>query len=74
MIALFKRRPAFGGDPGLLWDHDGDKMLAFSRAGWIFVFNFHPSQSFFDYGIPAPGGSYRMELDSDIAMSAATAG
>lgn len=66
MIALFSRYDLLsGGDPELLWDHDGDKVLAFSRGGWVFAFNFHPSQSFFDYGIPAPGGSYRMELDSD---------
>jgi 1,4-alpha-glucan branching enzyme len=66
MIALFSRYDLLsGGDPELLWDHDGDKVLAFSRGGWVFAFNFHPSQSFFDYGIPAPGRSYRMELDSD---------
>ena len=66
MIAQFNRYDLLsGGEPGLLWNHDGDKVLAFSRGGWVFAFNFHPSQSFFDYGISAPGGSYRMELDSD---------
>lgn len=48
-----------------LWDHDPDKVLAFVRCGWVFVFNFHPTQSFPDYGIPAPSGSYRMVLDTD---------
>lgn len=48
-----------------LWDHDSDNILAFVRTGWIFVFNFHPSRSFPDYGIPAPSGSYRMVLDTD---------
>lgn len=66
MIGLFNR---FGllsaGEPELLREHDGDKILAFIRAGWIFVFNFHPLQSFPDYGIPAPGGSYRMTLTTD---------
>ena len=66
MIALFKRYDLLSsGDPGLLWDHDGDKVLVFSRGGWVFAFNFHPSQSFFGYGIPAPAGSYRLALDSD---------
>jgi 1,4-alpha-glucan branching enzyme len=66
MLAQFKKADLFSrGDPHLLWDHDHDKMLAFVRAGWIFVFNFHPSQSFPGYGIPAPEGSYRMTLDSD---------
>jgi 1,4-alpha-glucan branching enzyme len=66
MIALFNRFDLFWQvDPELLLDHDGHKILAFVRAGWIFVFNFHPSHSFPGYGIPAPGGSYRMILDSD---------
>jgi 1,4-alpha-glucan branching enzyme len=66
MIALFSRFDLLAqGVPSLLWDHDGDKVLAFLRAGWIFAFNFHPSQSFADYGIPAPRGAYRMVLDSD---------
>lgn len=66
MVGLFNAAGLLSaGDPQLLWDHDHDKILAFARAGWIFVFNFHPSRSFPDYGIPAPGGSYRLVLDSD---------
>jgi 1,4-alpha-glucan branching enzyme len=66
MIALARKADLLAaGEPSLLWDHDHDNILAFARAGWVFVFNFHPSQSFFDYGIPAPGGSFRMVLDSD---------
>jgi 1,4-alpha-glucan branching enzyme len=66
MIGLFNASGLLSaGAPQLLWDHDADKILAFARAGWIFVFNFHPSRSFPDYGIPAPGGSYRLVLDSD---------
>jgi 1,4-alpha-glucan branching enzyme len=66
MIGLFNAAGLLSaGDPQLLWDHEHDKILAFVRAGWIFVFNFHPSRSFPDYGIPGPGGSYRMVLDSD---------
>ncbi|MFO7716124.1 alpha amylase C-terminal domain-containing protein [Desulfosarcina sp.] len=66
MIALFDGFNLLaGGDPSLLWDHHHDKILAFARAGWIYVFNFHPTQSFPGYGIPAPGGSYRLMLDTD---------
>jgi 1,4-alpha-glucan branching enzyme len=66
MIALFSRFDLLAqGDPSLLWKHDGDKVLAFSRAGWIFAFNFHPSQSFAGYGIPAPRGAYQLVLDTD---------
>ena len=31
--------------------HDGDKVVVFERARLVFVFNFHPSQSFSDYKI-----------------------
>ena len=66
MIDLFKRADLLAaGEPDLLWDHDGDHILAFMRAGWVFAFNFHPVRSFPDYGLPAPGGSYRLRLDTD---------
>jgi 1,4-alpha-glucan branching enzyme len=68
MIELFADNDLLsGGDPFLLWVHDDDKILAFQRDGWIFVFNFHPSQSYAGYGIPAPGGAYQMTLDTDAA-------
>ncbi len=51
--------------PYLLWDHDQDKVLSFLRAGWLFAFNFNPSQSFDGYGIPAPADCFRMALDTD---------
>jgi len=53
------------GAPSLLWEHDHDKIIAFLRAGWIFAFNFHPTQSFAGYGIPAPAERFRMVLDTD---------
>lgn len=31
--------------------HEGDKIIAFERAGLVFVFNFHPDRSFTDYRI-----------------------
>ncbi|KAF9974905.1 alpha-1,4-glucan branching enzyme [Actinomortierella ambigua] len=46
--------------------HEGDKVLAFDRAGAVFIFNFHPTKSFTDYrvGVPAPG-TYKIALDTD---------
>lgn len=46
--------------------HEGDKVIVFERAGLLFVFNFHPTNSYTDYrvGIEVPG-SYRVALDSD---------
>lgn len=37
--------------------HETNKVIAFERAELLFVFNFHPYQSYVDYrvGIAAPG-------------------
>lgn len=41
--------------------------MAFERAELLFVFNFHPTQSFPDYriGVEVPG-EYRVVLDTDF--------
>ncbi|KAF8591476.1 glycoside hydrolase family 13 protein [Ramaria rubella] len=46
--------------------HEGDKMIVFERAGLLFIFNFHPTQSFADYrvGVEEPG-EYHVILSSD---------
>ncbi|KAL6915816.1 hypothetical protein ACHAPO_005275 [Fusarium lateritium] len=48
--------------------HEGDKVIVFERAGLVFVFNFHPTNSFSDYriGIEVPG-TYRVVLNTDNA-------
>uniref|UniRef100_A0A5S6R5G1 1,4-alpha-glucan branching enzyme n=1 Tax=Trichuris muris TaxID=70415 RepID=A0A5S6R5G1_TRIMR len=48
------------------WKHDGDKVIAFERAGVLFIFNFHSSKSFPDYkvGVARPG-KYKLILNSD---------
>ena len=51
--------------PALLFEHFGDKVIAFNRAGLLFVFNFHPSNSYVDYQFEALPGKYRMVFDSD---------
>ena len=45
--------------------HQDDKVLAFARANYLFVFNFHPTKSFEDYPVPADDGEYQLLLDSD---------
>ncbi|KAJ2718284.1 alpha-1,4-glucan branching enzyme [Coemansia sp. Benny D115] len=46
--------------------HEVDKILAFERGGLLFVFNFHPTNSYTDYrvGVAWPG-KYRVVLSSD---------
>ncbi len=56
-------------DPGPrpVHEHTDNKILAFERAGLVFVFNFHYSRSFTDYRIQVLPGKYRMVMDSDAA-------
>jgi len=49
----------------LVYEHKPDKVLAFHRGLFLFVFNFHPSQSFTDYGIPLGAGKYKIVLNTD---------
>ncbi len=51
--------------PYLLYIHEEDKIISYSRQGIIFVFNFHPSTSFVHYKIPAPAGKYRVIFSSE---------
>ncbi|KAF8332770.1 glycoside hydrolase superfamily [Cantharellus anzutake] len=46
--------------------HEVDKVIVFERAGLLFIFNFHPTQSFADYrvGVEEPG-EYHVVLSSD---------
>jgi 1,4-alpha-glucan branching enzyme len=46
--------------------NEDDKVLVFERAGLLWVFNFHPTQSFVDYRVGVDvAGTYRIVLDTD---------
>uniref|UniRef100_A0A672SZ93 1,4-alpha-glucan branching enzyme n=1 Tax=Sinocyclocheilus grahami TaxID=75366 RepID=A0A672SZ93_SINGR len=46
--------------------HEGDKVIVFERANVIFIFNFHPTNSYSNYRVAAgPPGKYKIKLDSD---------
>ncbi len=45
--------------------NDGDQVLAFERGKLLFVFNFNPTQSFTNYGIPVKAGKFKIVLNSD---------
>ncbi len=47
-----------------IYENNQDKVIAFSRGDLLFVFNFHPSVSFTDYGIPVKG-KFSILIDSD---------
>jgi 1,4-alpha-glucan branching enzyme len=42
-----------------------DNVIAFSRSNLIFIFNFHPTNSYTDYGISVPKGKFKYVLSSD---------
>ncbi|EAA64425.1 hypothetical protein AN2314.2 [Aspergillus nidulans FGSC A4] len=46
--------------------HEGDKVLVFERADLLWIFNFHPTESFTDYRVGVEqAGTYRVVLDTD---------
>ena len=47
--------------------HEGDKVLVFERGPLVFIFNFHPTNSYQDYqvGVPSNIGRYLAVLSSD---------
>ena len=47
-----------------IYENNADKVVAYTRGELLFVFNFHPTTSFTDYGIPVMG-KYRIILDTD---------
>lgn len=49
----------------LLCIHEDDNVIAFQRGDFVFIFNFHPDQSYPDYMINAAPGKYNMIMDSD---------
>ena len=66
MIDLIKSIPGFNQIPIFqLWDKSNDQVLAYQRGDLLFVFNFHPTHSYTDYGILAQPGKYKVVLDTD---------
>ncbi|MBR2940761.1 MAG: alpha amylase C-terminal domain-containing protein, partial [Kiritimatiellae bacterium] len=46
--------------------NEPDKVLAFVRGNFLFVFNFHPTRSFTDYGVLVPPATkWRHLFDTD---------
>ncbi|MFW5656171.1 MAG: alpha amylase C-terminal domain-containing protein [Bacteroidota bacterium] len=46
-------------------DNSHDNVLAFTRGDLLFVFNFHPTNSYTDYGLFTQAGKYHLLLNSD---------
>jgi 1,4-alpha-glucan branching enzyme len=66
MITLIKKSKLIE-IPEVKWvyDHKDNQILAYLRGKYLFVFNFNPTQSFVDYGIPLAASKYKIVLDTD---------
>lgn len=65
MIDLVKKGNILQKPPVMLMEHKKDQVLVYERNGYLFVVNLHPFQSFTDYEIPSPAGSFQVILNSD---------
>ncbi len=52
----------------LCFIHENDKVIAFFRAGLLFVFSFHPDTSYENYRVDAPPGKYQLIFNSDDSI------
>lgn len=67
MIALVRKENILKHLPYAIVQDNEDQMLVFKRGNVVFLFNFNPQKSFFDYGFRIDKGSYRIVLSSDNA-------
>ncbi len=51
--------------PHKILENQANLLLGFERAGLVFIFCFHPDQSFTSYPVDLPPGEYRLILNSD---------
>ncbi len=65
MIELIKKYNVLSEKPEPIARENYDMVLVFKRADIILVFNFNPTQSFVNYKIEMPEGSYKIILSSD---------
>jgi 1,4-alpha-glucan branching enzyme len=67
MLEILKAHAVYGAGCTFVKADQADLVIAFERAGLIFVFNFHPSQSYTDYGLAVDAGRYHCLLSTDQA-------
>jgi len=66
MIGLARLTKLLDHPPPLLRvEHCDNLILGFERAGLLFLFNFHPTRSYPDYGVETAPGIYTLALNTD---------
>jgi len=68
MIKTIKAAGVLGKVCELSKADQNDLVIAFERNGFVFVFNFHPSRSYTDYGIAVRAGKYQTILSTDDSL------
>lgn len=69
MINLIRDHEVVGAEPVIFrLINEGDKIIAFERKGFVFIFNFHPEKSFVDYPVDVSAGTYRLKLNTDDSV------
>ncbi len=66
MINIFKNKEILK-EPKitLTFENTNDQIIAFNRGNFLFIFNFNPTQSFFNYTVNVPPGKYKIILNTD---------
>ncbi len=65
MIRLIRQSGLYSASCNHVKSDQGDLVIAFERSGLLFVFNFHPSHSYTDYGFAVDAGRYITRLCTD---------
>ena len=68
MVELLKVERTLSKGPNLLLLNHGDKVISYEKGDLVFVFNFHPWNSFEGYQLPfSKAGQYKIILSTDDA-------
>jgi 1,4-alpha-glucan branching enzyme len=59
------REGYFASKASIIHENSSEQILAYERAGLVFIFNFNPTKSFPGYGLYLPKGDYKIILSAD---------
>jgi 1,4-alpha-glucan branching enzyme len=65
MVHLFAENKILAAPPVSVYNDEQKQVLVMERGGFLFVFNFSPTNSYTDYQVQAAPGEYEVVLDSD---------
>ncbi|MBE7087846.1 MAG: 1,4-alpha-glucan-branching enzyme [Clostridiales bacterium] len=71
MVTLLKKDDLLSAPPINRWVHQDDKIIVFTKADYVFAFNFHPTKSFEGYFLPVGNenaGKYKTVLSTDESV------